>query len=210
MLVRRKWIFGSGGPLSHMLKRFNGYRSGQRSECNQSILMAEGSRSVDLSADEGGQKMAGKPLTSPQADNNRPSTEPTAGQRHPVNRVQNAAPLFTDASFPRIRGEYLEQLFFSAPEHNADTCTVCRRRIAARSRTTLNYRRRSSRPEQHTNVGEDEGFAEGSENAHPVDRVQSSKHDGRSHIDSDNRLPPQTVITRVLRELEDDFTHYKG
>ena len=25
-----------------------------------------------------------------------------------------------------------------------------------------------------------------------------------------DRLPPQTVLVRVLRELEDDFTHYKG
>ena len=27
---------------------------------------------------------------------------------------------------------------------------------------------------------------------------------------SEDRLPPQTVLVRVLRELEDDFTHYKG
>ncbi|KAH8986027.1 hypothetical protein EDB92DRAFT_1881245 [Lactarius akahatsu] len=25
-----------------------------------------------------------------------------------------------------------------------------------------------------------------------------------------DKLPPQTVLVQVLRELEDDFTHYKG
>jgi hypothetical protein len=26
----------------------------------------------------------------------------------------------------------------------------------------------------------------------------------------DSELPPQTVLARVLRELEDDFTHFKS
>jgi hypothetical protein len=34
----------------------------------------------------------------------------------------------------------------------------------------------------------------------PPERRRNGAHDG---------LPPQTVLAKVLRELEDDFTHYK-
>lgn len=56
---------------------------------------------------------------------------------------------------------------------------------------------------------DDEGFVEGPEPSGakgkqrrptlPVPRKEAG-HEG---------LPPQTVLARVLRELEDDFTHYK-
>ncbi|TRM61107.1 hypothetical protein BD626DRAFT_502750 [Schizophyllum amplum] len=124
-----------------------------------------------------------------------------------------------EAPFPQIRGARLERLFFSAPDHNQRTCTVCDRR------------RRSQGPHDHDHDHEpqhaadeeedhqaeassdDEGFAEGSEEAGPsagddLDRQRQAfdwAKEGKK-----KGLPPQTVLARVIRELEDDFTHYKG
>ncbi|KAI5118867.1 hypothetical protein M0805_005310 [Coniferiporia weirii] len=118
--------------------------------------------------------------------------------------------------FPQIRGERLERLFFSAPEHNAKTCRVCHRRrrpgesddeldfpswLPPRKRARFGMKEEQSR---HGDVGvgdtgdDDRSFGHGSLN--PATKPPFSE----------DRLPPQTVLVRVLRELEDDFTHYKG
>ena len=110
-----------------------------------------------------------------------------------------------EAPFPQIRGEYMERLFFSAPEHNANTCTVCHRRQRAKGgRTTA----AASRPQYHDDE-DDEGFAEGEDDARAAYLRRNMKGKERAGDDEDDRVPPQTVIARVLRELEDDFTHYK-
>jgi hypothetical protein len=42
------------------------------------------------------------------------------------------------------------------------------------------------------------------------DRDASSESLGHRHnVGKNQGLPPQTVVARVIRELEDDFTHYK-
>ena len=119
--------------------------------------------------------------------------------------------------FPQIRGARLERMFFSAPEHNTKTCTVCNRR---------RYREAAPRPlwypaSKGHNVtvadanDEDEGFEEGSVIEDGEGR--RAPQGAAVNLDFLNRgaprnghLPPQTVLVRVLRELEDDFTHYKG
>ena len=116
-----------------------------------------------------------------------------------------------ETPFPQIRGERLERLFFSAPEHNAQTCTVCHRRLKRQSsRGAVDDRR----PFWSVGPGvgcegqanDDEGFVEGSDdNVHPGLMQEEGKGKGRQ-ID---KLPPQTVLSRVIRELEDDFTHFK-
>ena len=136
-----------------------------------------------------------------------------------------------ETPFPQIRGEHLERLFFSAPEHNAKTCTVCYRR---RHRTGKSppwsspslYPRKDERNTRNAakdeEEDEDEGFGEGSEEAAAdMDRVVKDKGKQRDyvHFSKDpgrwrqagrrDGLPPQTVVVRVIRELEDDFTHYK-
>ena len=117
-----------------------------------------------------------------------------------------------ETPFPQIRGARLERMFFSAPEHNARTCTVCHRRrhhddVAPRP---LWYPASKGRNVTVADANdEDEGFEEGSgaENGHggPAANLDFLGKDAR-HDD----LPAQTVLVRVLRELEDDFTHYKG
>ena len=92
-----------------------------------------------------------------------------------------------------MRGDRLRRMFTNAPEHDEQTCTVCHRR----KRTSGPGRFHSAPPDIPEQWGaaaedvDDEGFAE----AEGVEK---------------DRLPPQTVLSRVLRELEDDFTHYKG
>jgi hypothetical protein len=117
--------------------------------------------------------------------------------------------------FPQIRGGHLERLFFSAPEHNAKTCTVCRRRRRPDSPSWIPRRKdRDLRP-QVDDADRDEGFVEGPD-AQPNVKEKRREHVAFSQDASQWRhrgecdgLPPQTVLARVLRELEDDFTHYK-
>ncbi|KAJ7855882.1 hypothetical protein B0H14DRAFT_3448705 [Mycena olivaceomarginata] len=134
--------------------------------------------------------------------------------------------------FPRIRGPQLEQLFFSAPEHNARTCTVCCRRrgpetrVRGRdaaewlpSRMERDFRARMREAAGESEVDEDEGFVEGAAKEEAAARELKREGKRREPGDGDVNyeaaarkagLPPQTVVARVIRELEDDFTHYKS
>lgn len=130
-----------------------------------------------------------------------------------------------ETPFPQIRGEHLERLFFSAPEHNAKTCTVCyRRRHRTGNSPSWSYPRQSdhARNAEQEDQDEDEGFVEGSEEAADVERaLRDGKGKQRNYVMFSKNpdhwrqagrkegLPPQTVVARVIRELEDDFTHYK-
>ena len=175
----------------------------------------------------------------PSSSSFRPSTPAAAGYAPPKQaagparfqeqHLQDDEP---ETPFPQIRGERLERLFFSAPEHNAKTCTVCYRRRHRTGSSPWSYpgkdgnyhaaARRNAAEED-----EDEGFGEGSdEAATDMDRVAKdnnysykgkqrdyvtfSKDPGRwRQAGRKEGLPPQTVVARVIRELEDDFTHYK-
>jgi hypothetical protein len=119
--------------------------------------------------------------------------------------------------FPQIRGAQLERMFFSAPEHNSKTCTVCnRRRYQEAPPRALWYPASKGHNVTVADASDgDEGFGEGSVKEDGEGR-KSSQGAAAVNLDFLNResrdghLPPQTVLVRVLRELEDDFTHYKG
>jgi hypothetical protein len=71
----------------------------------------------------------------PSTSRSTASTPGYASRTHEPRRTRRtsepAAPepeTETDTPFPQIRGEHLERLFFSAPEHIAKTCTVCYKR----------------------------------------------------------------------------------
>ncbi|KAG9084532.1 hypothetical protein FRC06_004046 [Ceratobasidium sp. 370] len=108
--------------------------------------------------------------------------------------------------FPRIRGAKLEQLFFSVPEHNERTCTACcgRRRVRIMRDDRHEPERVREREKANWRLGgdagaprradDDEGYVEGDEEV---------------EVDM-RRPPPQTVLVKVVRELEDDFAHYKA
>jgi hypothetical protein len=158
----------------------------------------------------------------------RPSA-PIPGQaaRH-TRRSHPPQPEELETPFPQIRGERLERLFFSAPEHNAKTCTVCYRRRDRDRPSSPSWvkHRQHQRPqaEEEEEDEEDEGFAEGSDDVPGPAESKGKQRDvgqGQGHVTfSENPaywrqagqkegLPPQTVVMRVIRELEDDFTHYK-
>ncbi|KAJ7134513.1 hypothetical protein C8R44DRAFT_828990 [Mycena epipterygia] len=134
----------------------------------------------------------------------------------------------TETPFPQIRGAHLERLFFSAPEHNARTCTVCCRRRGPEvpapgaswlpSRMERDFRARMQKAREEEDSDEDEGFVEGDEDV-DSERARNRKRAGKRREPDDANyevvaqkagLPPQTIVARVIRELEDDFTHYKS
>ncbi|THH31182.1 hypothetical protein EUX98_g2995 [Antrodiella citrinella] len=84
--------------------------------------------------------------------------------------------------------------------HDSHTCTLCHRRRQPQSTSgvTSQVRRLSTaRSAELGNEERGEGHNQGTSDA-PVAGP------------SNDKLPPQTVLTRVVRELEDDFTHYKA
>lgn len=120
-----------------------------------------------------------------------------------------------ETPFPQIRGKHLERLFFSAPEHNEKTCRVCHRhRRPGASDDELDFPSWLP-PRKRTKTGREDGRSryvdskpeDGNYNNYIPDGDVKTSNKGPF---SEDRLPPQTVLVRVLRELEDDFTHYKG
>jgi hypothetical protein len=81
----------------------------------------------------------------------------------PMHAVRERQPT-GETRFPQIRGARLERMFFSAPEHNARTCTVChRRRHHEAVQRPLWYPASKGRKVTVVDAGEeDEGFKEGS------------------------------------------------
>ncbi|KAI8986243.1 hypothetical protein BD414DRAFT_578325 [Trametes punicea] len=161
-----------------------------------------------------GSRPSSPQLDVPQEQPRPAAPTPAAALRdgHQKRRTQTEPVTEPETPFPQIRGTRLERLFFSAPEHNAETCTVCHRR---RRRGRPDVRRAApwlderapSREGGEEVEDEDEGYAEGPEDAQERGRSQARAARNRAQ---DDRLPPQTVLARVLRELEDDFTHYKS
>ncbi|KDQ62237.1 hypothetical protein JAAARDRAFT_189583 [Jaapia argillacea MUCL 33604] len=151
-----------------------------------------------------------------------PSTRPSAPTPARSTKVPGrSCPPATP--FPQIRGTNLERLFFSAPEHNAKSCPVCHRRRRATTIDPIHtFDCRTEATTQEAHLEDDEGFGEGSDElGHgPLPSRHKGKGKQRSNVAfaedeaprklGDDKLPPQTVLARVLRELEDDFTHYKG
>ena len=139
--------------------------------------------------------------------------DPRQGRREDEEKDQDHVALeeVESSPFPQIRGERLERLFFSAPDHNAKSCNVCNRRkrnyegkASGRRPPWLLSRFATDMRSRMPGVGtddDDEGFAE----CMGDDMMARER---RWH--ERDRDPPQTVLTRVVRELEDDFTHYKG
>ena len=144
----------------------------------------------------------------------RPATQTPAhaSRRTSYGRSKPADQDPMTTPFPHIRGGHLERLFFSAPEHNAKTCTVCHRRRRWPESPSWILRRgernmRARVDEEDEDVGPHvQPKAKGKQREH----VTFSQDPGQWRRDGEcDGLPPQTVLARVLRDLEDDFTHYK-
>jgi hypothetical protein len=137
-----------------------------------------------------------------QSENDRTDRQDVQG--HERQRV--ASPLSSSA-LPQIRGERLERLFYSAPEHNSRTCGVChRRRRAGHAKAGSNGSPTAAVPAP-VSVGAGVSVSVGADG-----EIKFCQGDERriAEIAAQSGVPPQTVLARVLRELEDDFTHYKS
>ncbi|KIJ60268.1 hypothetical protein HYDPIDRAFT_117349 [Hydnomerulius pinastri MD-312] len=128
--------------------------------------------------------------------------------------------------FPRINSERMERLFFSAPRHNTNACRMCkgRRSHCHADAPREEGGRRRARVVAHGEHQDDEGFDEGA-NPRPASAMAREDDEGIEEasvvedvIERMDRnggtlkpgdVPPQTVLARVIRELEDEFTHYK-
>ncbi|PPQ73164.1 hypothetical protein CVT24_009101 [Panaeolus cyanescens] len=118
-----------------------------------------------------------------------------------------------DSPFPQIRGERLERLFFSAPEHNAQTCTVCYRRRQNPSSSADHLTPGMAGPTNGANRPRSAQNGASSPTQEPPMRIYLTYSSDPSYyhrIGKQYGLPAQTVVARVVRELEDDFTHYKS
>ncbi|KAF9005405.1 hypothetical protein BDQ17DRAFT_1303766 [Cyathus striatus] len=140
---------------------------------------------------------------------------PTAGHASRPTRKPQAD---LETPFPQIRGERLERLFFSAPEHNARTCTMCNRRRRQVCKDAPVSPPWFPTGQKRQDDDEDEGFEDGSEETEydvkskgkQKEIAFSSEPHAWKKAGEKEGIPPQTVVVRVIRELEDDFTHYKG
>jgi len=144
----------------------------------------------------------------------------SARQHSQSPKPTSARPNLPLMPFPQIRGTRLERLFFSAPEHCPSACKLCRQPCRSpASRVDLKHDTSNSRGVHD----EDEGFVEGScESLDHVgdDSVMASKETQHKHNITKHsggvgdsrltRLVSRQVLTGIVRELEDDFTHYKS
>ena len=121
--------------------------------------------------------------------------------------------------FPRISAD-LERMFFSSAHHNTDACRMCQDRRsryrAKRAGTQRKHRAaEGNKQESDSDAGElsDVSNSPGHDDVAVTDEGPSIE-DILERISKDGDLrpsdiPPQTVLVRVLRELEDEFTHHK-
>ncbi|KAG8214777.1 hypothetical protein J3R82DRAFT_9913 [Butyriboletus roseoflavus] len=123
--------------------------------------------------------------------------------------------------FPKISSERMERLFFSVPRHNATSCRMCK----GHHHSHRNGARRDN-PEtpDDRHEGKDEGFDEGGEPRTQPDRPREigrgigrtytieeilERMDGNGGTLRPGDVPPQTVLARVIGELEDEFAHFR-
>ncbi|KAG1749342.1 hypothetical protein EDB19DRAFT_1904857 [Suillus lakei] len=176
-------------PLTRISEDFEEQRSEGSSCGNASLSSRHGSHPGDMT----------HARVTESEDGRRPVT------RRETLKDDEAAP------FPRIRSGRLENLFFSAPKHNSGTCTRCNHRSV---RAGSHANPKTTRPsqgrapplnDQGSNVQVKNDPLEPRANAFEPNGIDSYEA-----IFQGDKLPPQTVLARVLRELEEEFTHHKG
>ncbi|KAI9568343.1 hypothetical protein HD554DRAFT_2328652 [Boletus coccyginus] len=119
--------------------------------------------------------------------------------------------------FPKISSERMERLFFSAPRHNATSCRMCKGHHHAHGAPN------HAVPNDH-HEDKDEGFDEGVEPRPQHDHPrETGRGIGRTYTIEEilermdrnggtlrpGDIPPQTVLARVIGELEDEFAHFR-
>lgn len=137
--------------------------------------------------------------------------EPTA---KPNGKVESNPP------FPKISSERMERLFFSAARHNATSCRMCKGHHHSHGNAV--HRDNHAAP-NNRHEDKDEGFDEGIEPRFQSDHPRETGYGiGRTYTIEEilermdrnggrlrpSDVPPQTVLARVIGELEDEFAHF--
>ncbi|KAI0785196.1 hypothetical protein C8Q75DRAFT_893963 [Abortiporus biennis] len=147
--------------------------------------------------------------TIPESPTNRAPSIPMENNR-PTEPPQ---PSSSTNPFPQIRGSRMEKMFFATKEHDFQTCSTCHRRTTTRNEGRnydwLTEHAKLAMAGKHGIIQEDEGFAEEPERVQSPRVGSKGNHTVQGDGIQNEKLPPQTVLTRVVRELEDDFSHYK-
>jgi hypothetical protein len=170
-------------PQENEISRVQSEISERRSERSTSVVNSP-VRSTSPPVDTRSRTPAPQPTSS--APNPRPGTNDTPRRRE-KSRESHSPP------FPQIRGEHMERLFFSAAPHDEQTCTTCHRKKSPGPGTPT-WLRAMGKEKSRGRV-------------HPRFHYRESEDNQDAEMD---KPPPQTVLTKVLRELEDDFSHYKS
>lgn len=123
--------------------------------------------------------------------------------------------------FPKISSERMERLFFSAPRHNATSCRMCKGHHHPHSNGARRDNREAANGHQED---KDEGFDDGIEpRPQPDHPCEMGRGIGRIYTIEEilermdrnggtlrpGDIPPQTVLARVIGELEDEFAHFR-
>ncbi|KAI6042627.1 hypothetical protein EDC04DRAFT_2563903 [Pisolithus marmoratus] len=125
--------------------------------------------------------------------------------------------------FPRISAD-LEHLFFSSPRRHTKACHMCKDR-RSRCHAEVDGEKQKTRepcererPENNDRLDTDEPAGARRPPSHdndaPVEDAPNieeiiKRMDRNGGVLRPSDAPPQTVLARVVRELEDEFTHYK-
>jgi hypothetical protein len=126
----------------------------------------------------------------------------------------------TNPPFPKISSERMERLFFSA-RHNATSCRTCKGHHHPHGHGA--HRDNHEVPDDRQE-DKDEGFDEGIEpRPQPDHPRETGRGIGRTYTIEEilermdrnggtlrpGDVPPQTVLARVIGELEDEFAHFR-
>lgn len=114
--------------------------------------------------------------------------------------------------FPRISAD-LERMFFSSARHNTNACRMCRDRRSRCHAKEAGAQRDKQKGESDGGELSDVSNSPGRDDAAIADEGPSIEdlleRMNRNEYLRPSDIPPQTILSRVLREMEDEFTHYK-
>lgn len=170
----------------------------------RNTLAAPDSKNDKTTKAMGSQKVPGPTIVVDPPSQASGSTLPRTAQRpRSGSSARHEQPQEIDPLLSRIPASRVECM--GGVSHNPQTCTVCHRHSR--------QRKPSSNGEQEPWIRElNDRIGRTTSDAANVQRTGRDLEEYVKHIrnPTEDKLPPQTVLTKVLRELEDDFTHYKA
>ncbi|KAI6147252.1 hypothetical protein BKA82DRAFT_27661 [Pisolithus tinctorius] len=155
-----------------------------------------------------------------QAAKGQPNHTSQQRQKEGKSKADGAKPI---PPFPRISAD-LEHLFFSSPRRHIKACQTCKDPHSRCHTETDRRKQKTRKPFEHERPENDGGLdaAEPAGGQHPPTHDDNAPVEDVPNIDEilermdrnggvlrPSDVPPQTVLARVVRDLEDEFTHYK-